>query len=219
MTIFSKIVAGEIPAYKVAENDEFLAFLDIFPLTEGHLLVILHAPPKPEETEREGRFFWRDANGQWTPPGTAPSQPGIGQLLAEYERMSDRVVATEAALRQQLFGPRPAAEVSLAFVADEPVGFAVYFPSFSTFACRPGLYLEDLFIDPKWRGRGFGRQLLAHIAKMAVERGCDRMNWVVLPWNQPAIDFYRRLGAEKITEWESYGIAGEPFRRLARDTA
>ena len=139
--------------------------------------------------------------------------------LAEYERMSDRVVATEAALRQQLFGPRPAAEVSLAFVADEPVGFAVYFPSFSTFACRPGLYLEDLFIDPKWRGRGFGRQLLAHIAKMAVERGCDRMNWVVLPWNQPAIDFYRRLGAEKITEWESYGIAGEPFRRLARDTA
>ena len=138
--------------------------------------------------------------------------------LAEYEGMSDRVVATEDALREQLFGPRPAAEVSLAVVGDDAVGFAVYFPSFSTFACRPGLYLEDLFIEPKWRGRGFGRQLLAHVAKIAVQRGCDRMNWVVLPWNTPALDFYRRLGAEKITEWDGFGIAGEPLQRLARLT-
>lgn len=135
--------------------------------------------------------------------------------LAQYERMSDRVVATEDGLREQLFGPRPAAEVLLAFVDSEAVGFAVYFHSFSTFACRPGLYLEDLFIEPTWRGRGFGRQLLAHVAKIAVERGCDRMNWVVLPWNQPAVDFYQRLGAGKITEWEAFGITGEPFRRLA----
>jgi GNAT superfamily N-acetyltransferase len=137
--------------------------------------------------------------------------------LAEYEKLSDRVTATEATLREQLFGPRPAAEVCLVYVGDEPIGFAVFFWSFSTFASRPGLYLEDLFIQPKWRGRGFGRQLLVHVAKLAVARGCDRMNWAVLPWNQPAIDFYRRLGAEKVTEWEGFKIAGEAFERLARD--
>jgi len=136
--------------------------------------------------------------------------------LAEYEKLSDRVTATEAALRQQLFGPKPAAEVCLVYVDDEAIGFAVFFSSFSTFACRPGVYLEDLFIQPKWRGRGFGRQLLAHVARIGVERGCDRMNWAVLPWNQTAIDFYHRLGAEKVTEWESFKIAGEPFERLAR---
>jgi len=138
------------------------------------------------------------------------------RALADYEKLSDRVVATEAGLREQLFGPKAAAEVSLALVGDEAVGFAVYFASFSTFACRPGIYLEDLFIDPKWRGRGFGRQLLAHVARIAAVRGCDRMNWAVLPWNQPAIDFYRRLGAEKVTEWEGFKIAGEAFERLAR---
>jgi GNAT superfamily N-acetyltransferase len=136
--------------------------------------------------------------------------------LAEYEKLSDRVTATEAALREQLFGPRPAAEVCLVYVGNEPIGFAVFFWSFSTFACRPGLYLEDLFIQPKWRGRGFGRQLLAHVARIAAVRGCDRMNWAVLPWNQAAIDFYGRLGAEKVTEWEGFKIAGEAFERLAR---
>ena len=137
--------------------------------------------------------------------------------LAEYEKLSDRVVATEAKLREQLFGPNPAADVCLAYVGEEPVGFAVFFPSFSTFACQPGIYLEDLFIDPAWRGRGFGRQLLAHVAKIGVARGCDRMNWAVLPWNESAIDFYLRLGAEKVTEWEGFTIAGEAFERLARD--
>ena len=136
--------------------------------------------------------------------------------LADYEKLNDRVTATEASLREQLFGPKPAAEVSLAFVGDEAAGFAVYFQNFSTFASRPGMYLEDLFVEPKWRGRGFGRQLLAHVARIAVTRGCDRMNWAVLPWNQPAIDFYRGLGAEKVTEWEGFRIAGEPFERLAR---
>jgi len=135
--------------------------------------------------------------------------------LAEYEKLSDRVTATEAALREQLFGPRPAAEVCLVYVGDEPIGFAVFFWSFSTFAGRPGLYLEDLFIQPKWRRRGFGRQLLAYVAKIAALRGCDRMNWAVLPWNQPAIEFYRRLGAEKVTEWETFRIAGGAFERLA----
>ena len=136
--------------------------------------------------------------------------------LAEYEKLSDRMTATEAGLREQLFGPNPAAEVCLAYLGDEPVGFAVFFGSFSTFACRPGIYLEDLFIEPRWRGRGFGRQLLGHVAKIGVARGCDRMNWAVLPWNEPAIEFYRRLGAEPVTEWEGFKIAGEAFERLAR---
>ena len=136
--------------------------------------------------------------------------------LADYEKMGDRVVATEASLRAQLFGPRPAAEVSLAFVGEIAVGFAVYFPSFSTFASRPGMYLEDLFVEPPCRGHGFGRQLLAHVANIAIERGCDRMNWAVLPWNEPAIEFYRRLGAEKITDWDAYKITGEAFEHLAR---
>jgi GNAT superfamily N-acetyltransferase len=139
--------------------------------------------------------------------------------LAEYEKLSDRVTATEEGLRQHLFGNRPAAEVCLAHVDDEPVGFAVFFGSFSTFACRPGIYLEDLFIEPKWRGHGFGRRLLAHVAKIGVERGCDRMNWAVLPWNAPASQFYRRLGAEKVTEWDTFRIAGEAFERLARGSA
>ena len=137
--------------------------------------------------------------------------------LAEYEKLSDRVRATEAGLREHLFGPSPAAEVSLAYLGEEPVGFAVFFPSFSTFACQPGIYLEDLFIEPAWRGRGFGRQLLAHVAKIGVARGCDRMNWAVLPWNEPAIEFYRRLGAERVTEWDGFKIAGEAFERLARE--
>jgi GNAT superfamily N-acetyltransferase len=136
--------------------------------------------------------------------------------LAEYEKMSDRVTATEDALREHLFGARPAAEACVAWIGDEAVGFAVYFPSFSTFASRPGIYLEDLFIEPQWRGRGFGRQLLAHVAMVGLARGCDRMNWSVLPWNESAIEFYRRLGAEKVTEWDGFKIAGEAFERLAR---
>jgi GNAT superfamily N-acetyltransferase len=137
--------------------------------------------------------------------------------LAEYERLSDRVTATEHALREQLFGPSPAAEVCLGFVGDEPVGFAVFHGTFSTFACRPGIYLEDLFVEPEWRGRSFGHQLFAHVARIGAARGCHMMSWAVLPWNEPAIAFYRRLGAEKITEWDAYRIAGDAFSSLARE--
>jgi GNAT superfamily N-acetyltransferase len=126
--------------------------------------------------------------------------------LAAYEKLADRVVATEDSLRRQLFGPKPAAEVALAFIGDEPVGFAVYFPNFSTFAARPGMYLEDLFVEPKWRGRGVGRQLFAHVTAIAAERGCRSMKWAVLPWNQSAIDFYCRLGAQKVSEWDTYEL-------------
>jgi GNAT superfamily N-acetyltransferase len=126
--------------------------------------------------------------------------------LAEYEKLGEYVTATETALREQLFGPRPAAEVCLAFIGDEAVGFAVFFHTFSTFASRPGMYLEDLFVEPKWRGRGVGRQLFAYVSDIAVERKCLTMKWVVLPWNEPAINFYRRLGARKVTDWDVYQL-------------
>ena len=135
--------------------------------------------------------------------------------LADYEKLSDHVTATEHGLCEHLFGDRPAAEVCLAYAGEEPVGFAAFFGSFSTFAGRPGIYLEDLFVEPNWRGRGIGRRLLAHVAHVAVTRGCDRMNWAVLPWNRPAIDFYRRLGAEKVTEWETFRIVGDALQNLA----
>ena len=137
------------------------------------------------------------------------------QGLAEYERLSDRVTATEDGLRDALFGATAAAEVCLAFVGDEAVGFAVYHGTFSTFACRPGIYLEDLYVEPQWRGRGFGRRLLEHVACAGAARGCQRMSWAVLPWNQGAIDFYRRLGAEKVTDWDTFRLSGKAFNDLA----
>jgi GNAT superfamily N-acetyltransferase len=152
-------------------------------------------------------------------PATANDSAVILRMikgLAEYEKLSDRVTATETSLREQLFGAAPAAEVCLAFVGDQPVGFAVFHGTFSTFACRPGLYLEDVFVEPQWRRRGIGHRLLAHVASIGAARGCHSMNWAVLPWNEPAIQFYRRLGAEKVTEWDGFRIEGEAFGRLAR---
>jgi GNAT superfamily N-acetyltransferase len=152
-------------------------------------------------------------------PATANDSAVILRMikgLAEYEKLSDRVTATENAVREQLFGARPAAEVCLAFVGEQPVGLAVFHGTFSTFACRPGIYLEDVFVEPQWRSRGVGRRLLAHVANIGATRGCQSMNWAVLPWNEPAIRFYRQLGAEKVTEWDGFRIAGEAFSRLAR---
>lgn len=127
--------------------------------------------------------------------------------LAEFEKLSEHVTATEAALREQLFGPRPAAEVCLLYSGAEAVGYAAFFHMFSTFASRPDLYLEDLFVEPGWRGRGLGRQLFAHVAKIGADRGCRSMKWAVLPWNTPAVDFYHRLGAHKVTEWDTFELA------------
>src|SRR5262249_49538650 len=115
--------------------------------------------------------------------------------LADYEKMSAEVVATEEDLRQALFGPRRYAEVVLGYAGSEAAGFALYFHNFSTFRGAPGLYLEDLYVEAEWRGRGFGRALLAHLAGIAVERGCHRLEWSVLDWNEPAIGFYKRAGA------------------------
>jgi len=139
--------------------------------------------------------------------------------LAEYERLSHLVAATEEGLRAALIGPRPAAEAIIARAGDEAIGFAVYFPTFSTFAGRPGIYLEDLYVEPHWRRRGVGRKLLAYVARVAAARGCDKLHWSVLDWNEPALRFYRRLGAEPVTDWVGYGLAGEAFSRLARESS
>lgn len=135
--------------------------------------------------------------------------------LADYEKMADQVVADESLLRESLFGARPAAEVLLAFAGEEPVGFAVYFHTFSTFLARPGMYLEDLFVVPAWRARGVGKQLLARVAQVAVDRGCGRMEWSVLDWNEPAIGFYKKLGARPMDEWTVYRLTGKTLNDAA----
>lgn len=137
--------------------------------------------------------------------------------LADYEKLSHEVVATEQTLRESLFGARPAAEVILASVAGEAVGFAVFFSNFSTFHGRTGIYLEDLFVEPGHRGKGIGLALLKHLAKIAVERGCTRLNWAVLDWNDPAINFYRRLGAVPLSDWTVYRLSGDALTKLACD--
>lgn len=137
--------------------------------------------------------------------------------LAEFERLSDAVVATEARLRDSLFGPRPDAEVVIAWAGDEAAGFALFFHNYSTFLGRRGLALEDLFVRPAWRGRGLGRRLLAHLAALAVERDCGRFEWSVLDWNEGAIRFYRSVGAEPMSDWTTYRVAGPALERLAAE--
>ena len=135
--------------------------------------------------------------------------------LATYERAPDDVIATEQQLVDVLFGPRPAAEVLLAFEQEVPVGFAVFFHNFSTWLGRPGLYLEDLFVKPEMRGKGYGRALLVHLAKIARERGCGRMEWAVLDWNEPAIEFYRKLGARPMDDWTVFRLTEDGISKLA----
>ena len=139
--------------------------------------------------------------------------------LAEYERAPNDAVATESQLREVLFGEKPAAEVLLAFAHDEPVGFAVYFFNFSTWLGRPGLYLEDLFVKPELRGKGYGRALLARLAQIAQERGCGRMEWAVLDWNEPAIQFYKKLGAKPVEEWTVFRLTSDGIAELAVSAA
>ncbi|MBV9008414.1 MAG: GNAT family N-acetyltransferase [Verrucomicrobia bacterium] len=144
--------------------------------------------------------------------------PVILQLireLATYERAPDQVVATEEGLREVLFGQHASARVLLASEGDTPVGFAVYFFNFSTWLGRPGLYLEDLFVQPEKRGCGYGRKLLVRLAQIAHERGCGRMEWAVLNWNQPAVEFYRKLGARPLDDWSIFRLTGEGIGRLA----
>jgi len=139
--------------------------------------------------------------------------------LAEYERLAHEVTATEAGLRDSLFGPAPSAEVLIAEWGGEAVGFALFFHNFSTFVGKRGLYLEDLFVKPAWRGQGVGRQLLAHLARLAVERDCGRLEWAVLDWNEPAIRFYRGLGAQPMHDWTVFRVAGDTLHQLAAERA
>jgi GNAT superfamily N-acetyltransferase len=135
--------------------------------------------------------------------------------LAEYERLSHEVVATEEVLRASLFGERPAAEVVIGDYGDEPAGFALFFHNFSTFLGRPGIHLEDLYVTPGLRGRGIGRAMLAYLARLAKERGCGRLEWSVLDWNEPAIKLYKSIGAIPMDDWTAYRVTGEALDGLA----
>jgi GNAT superfamily N-acetyltransferase len=137
------------------------------------------------------------------------------RALATYERAPNEVTATEQGLTEVLFGQKPAAEVLLAFENETAVGFAVFFHNFSTWLGRPGLYLEDLFVRSEHRGKGYGRALLIDLAKIARERGCGRMEWAVLDWNEPAIEFYRKLGAKPMDEWTVFRLARDGIAKLA----
>jgi hypothetical protein len=147
-----------------------------------------------------------------------PTILGFIKELAVYEKLEHQVVATEASLHEHLFGSRPAAEVVIAELDGRPVGFALYFQNFSTFLGRPGLFLEDLYVQPHARGHGVGKALLVHLAKLAVARGAGRFDWNVLDWNEPAIGFYQRLGATVLPDWRTCRLTGEKLQALAATT-
>jgi len=156
------------------------------------------------------------------PLSIAPARPADAGLivalvreLAEYERLLDQVVISDDDIQRDLFGPRAYAEAVIARAGDEPVGFALWFHNYSTFAGRPGLYLEDLFVRPAFRGRGYGEALLRHLARIALDRGCARFEWAVLDWNAPALAFYRKLGAVPMDEWTVQRVSGAALAALA----
>jgi len=137
------------------------------------------------------------------------------RALAEYENLTHACVATEEQLGQHLFGPHPAAEVLIANLDDKPVGFALFFSTFSTFLAKPGIYLEDVFVLPEARGHGVGKALLKAVARIAVQRSCGRLEWAALDWNHPAIGFYKKLGAVAMDEWTTYRVTGDALSQLA----
>ena len=155
-------------------------------------------------------------------PATEADTPLILQFIraiAEYEHLSDEVSATEQDLRANLFSEPRRAEVVFACERGQPVGFALFFHNFSTFVGKPGLYLEDLFIFPEHRGKGYGRALMIHLARLARDRGCGRFEWTVLDWNTPSIEFYKSLGAVLMNEWTVCRVSGAALARLARPAA
>jgi GNAT superfamily N-acetyltransferase len=151
-------------------------------------------------------------------PATRADVPviaGLIRALAEYENLTHEVVLDEKRLGEHLFGAQRCAEVLLAEEEGTVVGFALFFHNYSTFLCRPGIYLEDLFVRPELRGQGHGKALLAALAKLAIERGCGRLEWSVLNWNEPALRFYRALGARPMDEWTVYRLTGADLEKLA----
>jgi len=148
---------------------------------------------------------------------TVADVPVIRQLireLAEYERLSDEAIVTEESLRESLFGPRPWAEVLVGETDGEVAGFALYFHNYSTFLGRPGLYVEDVFVRPRFRGRGLGTEFFRRMARIAVDRGCGRLEWAVLDWNEPALNFYRKIGAVPMSDWTTYRVTGRALAAL-----
>jgi GNAT superfamily N-acetyltransferase len=147
--------------------------------------------------------------------GDAPLILSFIKQLAEYERLAQEVTATVESLRATLFGARPFAEAAIGYYQNQPVAFALFFHNYSTFLGKPGLYLEDLFVIPEMRGKGLGREMLAYLARLAKERNCGRLEWWVLDWNEPAIDFYKKLGATPMSDWTVFRLAGEALEKLA----
>ena len=141
------------------------------------------------------------------------------RALAEYEKLTHLCVATEARLEETLFGPRPYAETIIAEWDGAPVGFALYFHNYSTFLAQPGIYLEDLFVKPEFRGKGIGKALLIRLAQIADERACGRLEWSVLDWNEPSIAFYKKLGANPLDDWTIFRVTGPGLGKLARGEA
>ena len=160
----------------------------------------------------ESRFHIKTAT-----PGEVGLVLAFIKGLAEYEQMADEVAATEDDLQETLFGPEAVAKAIIGYSQDEPAGFALYFYHYSTFTGRPSLYLEDIFVLPGWRGRGLGRQLMGYLARIAIDRKCRRVEWSVLDWNQPAIDFYKGLGAGPVNGWTTYRLAGLELKKLAQE--
>jgi GNAT superfamily N-acetyltransferase len=148
-------------------------------------------------------------------PDDVPAVLSLIRALARYEKLEHEVVGTEEDLWEHLFGAHPRAEVALVEDGGGIAAFALFFHNYSTFLCKPGLYLEDLFVLPDHRRKGYGRALLAHLAKLAVERGCGRFEWAVLDWNEPAIAFYRSLGARMLDDWRIFRVTGEALGKLA----
>lgn len=148
-------------------------------------------------------------------PADVPAILGLIQELAEYEKMTDDVVGDASMIHAALFGGKPTAECLVAMVGDATVGMALYFQNFSTFLARPGIYLEDLYVQPEYRGQGIGKLLLTTLARVASDRECGRLEWSVLDWNQPSIDFYESLGAEAMSEWTVYRLTGDALQNVA----
>ncbi len=157
-----------------------------------------------------------DAELRFATPADVPAILGLIRELAEYERLLDQVVADEPGLHQALFGKRPYVEALVVTVVNETVGFALFFHNFSTFLGKPGMYLEDLYVRPAFRGQGLGKALLTRVAQIAVERDCGRMEWSVLDWNEPSIRFYESLGAKPLTDWTVYRVTGDALSSLGR---
>ena len=148
-------------------------------------------------------------------PADTPLIVELIRGLAEYEKLAHECVATEERIRETLFGPKPQAEVVIAFLGNAAAGFALFFQNYSTFLARRGIYLEDLFVFPRFRGHGVGKALLRHLAKVAVERDCGRFEWSVLDWNESAIGFYKSIGAVAMDGWTTYRLTGDALKRLA----